>query len=586
MWQTGGNSSDGRIALLDELLFPAELHVHIDQVERSEQTITIRIRSTRDVGVCPACGQESRRIHSVYQRSPKDLPIVGYAVQLLTGVRRYFCDNTGCERRTFAEQFPGFLTPKSQRTQRLISQHQAIAFALGGEAGQQLCASSGMSISADTLIRAIRRTPDQAVPTPRVLGIDDWAKRKGQDYGTILVDLETRQPVDVLDSRTVEAVADWLKAHPGVEKVSRDRGSEYIKGVSEGAPDAEPIADRWHLLSNLREALVILLEKKPAALKAAAQATPVESAQEPLPDNGAPPPTVEENQQHPVSSAETQAAGEIVSLAQQEKATRRARRQARFEQVHAVYATVGSIREVARQLHMSRRAVKRYLNAEACPQYPEGSARHSKLAPYLKSLQERWQAGCTNASQLWREIRQDGFTGSRGLVARWAAQERQRLPGPIRYRRQQDATFQSLPLPTPPVIPWSAKRASWLIVKKPPDLTDEEKEALDRMIQADSQVALGVNLAKQFATIVRHRQENELDGWLESVRTSGLPALLSFANGLQKDLTAVRNALHYAWSQGQTEGQVNRLKFIKRSMYGRANFDLLRKRVLARRTPT
>jgi transposase len=552
--------------LLDELLFPAELQVHIDQVERNEQAITIRIGSNRNTAVCPGCGQESRRIHSVYRRSPKDLPIVGYAVQLYAGVRRYFCDNAACEQRTFAEQFPGFLAPKSQRTQRLISQHEAIAFALGGEAGQQLCARSGMSISADTLIRAIRRTPDPAVATPRVLGIDDWAKRKGQDYGTILVDLETRQPVDVLESRTVEAVSEWLKAHPGVEKVSRDRGSEYVKGVSEGAPDAEPIADRWHLLSNLRETLVTLLEKKPAALKAAAQITPVESAQESLPDNGAATTTVEENQQRPASTPETQAPGEILSLAQQEKATRRARRQARFEQVHASYATLGSIPEVARQLHMSRRAAKRYLNTEECPQYPEGSSRHSKLTPYLKTLQDRWQAGCTNASQLWREIRKEGFTGSRGLVARWAAQERKRLPGPIRYRRQQEATFQALPLPTSPVIPWSAKRASWLIVKKPPDLTDEEKEALDRMIQADSQVALGVDLAKQFATIVRHRQENKLDSWLELVRTSGLSSLLSFANRLQKDLTAVRNALRYAWSQGQTEGQVNRLKFIKRSM--------------------
>lgn len=183
---------------------------------------------------------------------------------------------------------------------------------------------------------------------------------------------------------------------------------------------------------------------------------------------------------------------------------------------------------------------------------------------------------------MWRAIRQEGFTGSRGLGARWAAQERKRLPLDLRYRRQQEATFQALPLPTPPVVPWSAKGASWLIVKKPPDLTEEEKDALDRMIQAEPQVALGVDLARQFTTMVRHRQADRLDGWLETVNTSGFPALISFANGIQKDLAAVRKALHYAWSNGQTEGQVNRLKYIKRSMYGRANFDLLRKRVLAR----
>jgi len=371
-----------------------------------------------------------------------------------------------------------------------------------------------------------------------------------------------------------------------VEKVSRDRGSEYVKGVSEGAPDAEPIADRWHLLSNLREALGNLVEKKPAALKAAAQVTTVQTGEGTLPETSATDSSAEEKQQADPASANNQEPGEVArSVMQQEKAARRERRQARFEQVHAVYEELGSIRAVARQLHMSRRAVKRYLSAERCPQYPDGRLRSSKLTPYLKSLQDRWQAGCTNASQLWRELRQEGFTGSRGLVARWAAQERKRLPASIRFRRQQEATFQALPLPTSPVVPWSAKRASWLIVKKPPDLNEEEKQALNRMIQADPQVALGVDLARQFTTMVRHRLEARLDGWLEMVKTSGLPALVSFANGLQKDLTAVRNALRYVWSNGQTEGQVNRLKYIKRSMYGRANFDLLRKRVLARSGP-
>jgi transposase len=502
-------------------------------------------------------------------------------------VRRFFCDNENCERRTFAEQFADFLAVKAQRTQRLIGQQRAIACSLGGEAGQQLCHVLGIPISADSLIRAIRHYSEPEVWTPQVLGIDDWAKRKGQDYGTILVDLETHQPVDVLDSRTVEAVSAWLKAHPGVEIVSRDRGSEYIKGVSEGAPQAEQVADRWHLLSNLREALITLLEKKPVALKAAAQVTPVETESGASPENGDASSNVEEPEPIAISSTDTdETVDSTIPIAQQTKAARQERRQARFEQVHDAYETTRSIRAVARQLKMSRRAVKRYLNAERCPQYPQGRVRSSKLTPYLKSLQDRWQAGCTNASQLWRELKQAGFTGSRGLVARWAARERKRLPEPIRYRRQQSTDFQALPLPRPPIVPWSAKRASWLIVKKPPDLDEEEKQALQRMLQADPQVALGVDLAWQFMTLVRHRQEDRLDGWLETAKTSGIPALISFANGLQKDLAAVRNALRYAWSNGQTEGQVNRLKFIKRSMYGRAKFDLLRKRVLARSGPT
>jgi hypothetical protein len=230
-----------------------------------------------------------------------------------------------------------------------------------------------MPSSGDTLIRAVRHSPEGAVSTPRVLLIDDWAKRKGQEYGTILVDLEAHQPVDVLDSRPVEAVAAWLKEHPGVELVSRDGGGEYIKAVSEGAPEADQVADRWHLLSNLREALVAVLEKKPVALTAEAQATPAEAApsiaQETLSENGELCSTADDSQAASVSNAANpETPHSPLSQAQHTKTARQERRQAHFDQVHAVYEATGSVRAVARQLNLSRRAVKRFLNAERCPQ--------------------------------------------------------------------------------------------------------------------------------------------------------------------------------------------------------------------------
>ena len=563
--------------MLDKLLFPVESHVTIQQIDGSESLITISIYSENKSGVCPGCGVENDRVHSAYQRHPKDLPCMGQAVQLQAKVRRFFCDNKGCERVTFAEQFRCLLSPKARRTQRLKQQHREIAFELGGEAGKQVCRVTGMPISGDTLIRAIRQSPEQAVRTPCVLGIDDWAKRKGQAYGTILVDLETHEPIDLLSSRTAEVVTTWLNAHPGVQIVSRDRGGEYIKGVNDGAAEIEQVADRWHLLSNLREALVAVLEKKPDALKAAAQVAMEETIPSPIP-NG-------QVEGSPLNVTTPELAKTLPTKEQQNKGARNAKRQARFEQVHALRKEGQSIRTIARQLNMGRRAVTRYLNAESCPQYPEGRVRSSKLSPYLKSLQTHWQAGCTSASQLWGKIQHEGFDGSRGLVARWAAKERMRLPAELRYRRQQATDFPASLPPPLPIIPWSAKRASWLIVKKSPDLDEEEKNALMRMIQSDAQVAHTVELARQFITMIRHRQEDKLDAWLEKVKTSHIPALISFANGLQKDLAAVRNALHYPWSNGQTEGQVNRLKFIKRQMYGRAKFDLLRRRVLHRRTP-
>src|SRR5579871_4133500 len=167
--------------MVDEWLFPSEAHLSIQRIERSEGAITIAICATKLSGVCPGCGRESAHLHSTYQRHPQDLPLVGQAVRLCAQVRRFFCDNPGCERKTFAEQFPCLIRPKARRTGRLMAQHTAIAFALGGEAGRRLCEALGIGISGDTLIRAIRQSPDPVARTPRVVGIDDWAKRKGQE---------------------------------------------------------------------------------------------------------------------------------------------------------------------------------------------------------------------------------------------------------------------------------------------------------------------------------------------------------------------------------------------------------------------
>jgi transposase len=516
-----------------------------------------------------------------------DLPCFGKRVYLCLRIHRFFCDNPSCQQRTFAEQFASLINRKARRTERVMSQQQQIAFALGGEAGERLCQSLGMPVSADTLIGAIRQAEEPNVSTPRVLGIDDWAKRKGHTYGTVLVDLETHQPVDLLDSRTAEAVREWLQAHPGVEIVSRDRGTEYIKGVTMGAPHAIQVADRWHLLKNLREAVETFVEGKPACLKAAAD-KPLTTTSTLLmaEENPAPGTTVSEiNPPEEKESTEHQPAKPLTKAAQAKAATH-ARQQARYDQVHALYQMGYSRRKISRQMKLSKAVVVRYLAAECCPHYPEGRKHRSKLAPYLDYLRGQWQAGCTNATQLWREIVSKGFTGSRGLVSRWAIHERKLLPPPNRYSRQQPPEVKPTLSATQATIPWSARRAAWLVVKNPEALEPEEKAALDRLKQTDQETAQVVEMAKQFVEMVKNHQVEGLAGWIQAAIASSVRALVGFANGLSQDLTAVSNALRYPWSSGQTEGQVNRLKYFKRQMFGRANFDLLRKRVLVASIPT
>jgi transposase len=265
---------------------------------------------------------------------------------------------------------------------------------------------------------------------------------------------------------------------------------------------------------------------------------------------------------------------------EQEKAARWARRQERFDQVRQLKQDGYSDRAIGRHMKMATRTVRKYIEADSCPQYPAGRVGHSKLTLWLPNLEQRWQEGCTNASQLWREICEQGFSGSLGLVIRWTADQRKLLPIEHRYSRQQTEAVKPVLSRQVCPAPWSAQRASWLVILDDDKLDDDQQAARTRMLAADTQMVTVDNLARQFVQLVKERRSHDLDQWITDVAVSGIKALKSFANGIRGDLAAVRNALSMSWSNGQTEGQINRLKFIKRQMYGRAKLDLLRKRVL------
>jgi transposase len=438
-----------------------------------------------------------------------------------------------------------------------------------------------MPISGATLIRDIRQTPEPPEPSVRVVGVDDWALTKGRRYGTILVDLEHHRPIALLGSREADEVAAWFQAHPELQIISRDRGKDYIKAATDGAPQAEQVADRWHLLNNLREAVTLFLQHKPACLQAAAQAADRDQNKDPskAPARADPNPTETCSGPRPPMTA-TAATKPSLTKAHQEKAVRQARRQEKYDQVRQRHQAGYSDRAIARHMNMSPRTVRHYIEADHCPQYPAGRVGPSKLSPWLPYLEQRWQAGCTNASQLWREIGAKGFSGSLGLVIRWAARQRSLLLAEDRYRRQQPSAVKPALARQVDPVPWSAQRAAWLIMLEDDKLTAAEQAARTRLLAADPELVTLTQLVRQFIQIVKEGRSHDLDPWLNEVAASGIKALKSFANGLRADLAAVRNALGMSWSNGQTEGQINRLKFIKRQMYGRAKLDLLRKRVL------
>jgi transposase len=563
--------------LLKDLFLLGLAQLYLESFYLSAKIIRLTVVSVQVEAVCPVCGQRSQRVHSRYRRQVADVPCAGIPVQWTLVARRFFCENPDCPKSTFVERLPQVVAVWSRRTQRLIAAQQGIGLSVGGEPGARLSRQLGMNTSPDTLLRLIHRLPHAPAKPVRVLGVDDWAWRRGQRYGTLLVDLEQSEPIDLLPDRTAEALAEWLKAHPSIEIISRDRAGAYADGARRGAPDAVQVADRWHLLHNLVEALERLFDRLPTSVRTPptpATITPTIRLAAPQADSK---PKTRSKQ---ASSVEQLAPVRPPTRPEQMQKARRAKRLKRFETVRRLHAQGVSQRMIARQLRIGKGTVRRYLNASTFPEVARRRKAPSILDPFVPYLTKRWQAGCHNGVQLWREIRGQGYSGSRPLVSMWVAQQRRLLPS-----RPQHAPRGQWPhplAPPPPPRPISARRAAFLLMKSPEQLDKEQIDTVARLEQASPQVATASRLVHEFAQMVRERRRDHLDDWLQAAHASGIRELRYFARGVQRDYEAVAAGLSLPWSSGPVEGHINRLKTLKRQMYGKAGFDLLRQRVLNR----
>jgi transposase len=483
-------------------------------------------------------------------------------------VRRFRCPRPDCPRRIFAERLPGFAAKHARTTDRLRQSHEAIGYALGGEAGSRLAVLIAMPTSPDTLLRRVKHLKDVPGPPPRVVGIDDWAWRKGHRYGTIVVDLERSDVIDLLPDREANTVAAWLKAHPGVEVVSRDRSSTYAQAATEGASGAAQVADRWHLLKNLREAVERLFERHSSVVAEAVKST-TPSPEPPSAATATTPGTPE--QAVGPSSSQPPAATAPESPRRQAQRARRDRRVERFEQVRERHRQGHSARRIAQELGLSRCTVRRYLRCGACPDWGPGRRRSSRLDEHRDWIDARLAEGNENAVDLRRGLAERGYRGSYGSVRRYVTK---RLGAMGRTRARVNAAKP----PTPP--PPSPKRLSFEWVRRVEDREPEQQARLDAIRGSCAEVASGLDLADEFAGLIRERSGGDLAAWLVKGDSSACPELRQFAVGVRGDEAAVTCAVSERWSNGPVEGHVNRLKAIKRQMYGRAGFVLLRARVL------
>ncbi len=505
----------------------------IEQVHRQPDQVVLQARVRATTAICRSCGQASGRVHGGYVRRLRDATVGGVQVVIELRVRRFRCGNGACAAVTFAEQIAGLTRPHSRITPLLRTVLTQIGLALAGRAGVRLAAAVGMTVGRDTLLRLVKALPDPPTGPVPVLGVDDFAFRKGRRYGTVLVDMATHRPIELFDGREGADLAAWLRRHPEVQVICRDRSGGYGEGARQGAPQAVQVADRFHLWQNLGQAVEKTVNAHRAHLG------------EPVPE----------------PAGET--APTLVQPAVEKKIVARMREH--YAAVHQLSAQGLSKAAIGRKLGLHQATVRKFATARSVEDLIAKTEQRAHLVDaYTGHLHRRWNEGERNATQLFREIQQLGYPGGELAVQRYLRR--------FRHGRGHAAH----PGPKPPSV---RLVTSWIMTH--PDHLDHRDAAKLRGIRdRDGDLDRLVGHVRAFAAMMTGRHGERLETWISGVEQDTLTSLTSFASNLRRDLDAVRNGLTLPYSSGAVEGAINRLKMLKRQMFGRAGLDLLRKRVL------
>jgi transposase len=489
----------------------------IEDVEDAGEVIVVRARTRGGSVACPGCGTETGRVHGYHERTAADVPADGRRVLVKVRVRRMRCPALDCTVQTFREQVSGVLERYQRRISRLTAQVSAVARELAGRASARLLPALGIMSSRHSALRVLLKIPLPEMAVPRVLGIDDFALRRGSVYATVLIDAETGRRIDVVPGRTADVAEEWLKGHPGVEVVCRDGSGAYGEAVSRALPSAVQVGDRWHLWHGLGEAV-----RKEVAAHCACWAKDM-----PLQEGKRAATTLE-----------------------------------RWQQVHDLRSQNVGLLECARRLNLSLNTVKRYDRASE----PERLQRVPKYRPTLVDphrdylRKRRAEEPGVPVQQLLREIRELGYQGSSNLLVRYINQGR-------------------LDSDRPHLSP---RRAARILLTRPDRLTGGQTETLASLEGACPEMTALAALIRSFAALLTPDPGNDarLRQWITDARAADLPHLHSFTRGLDLDIQAATAALTMPFHNGRTEGVNTRTKMIKRQMYGRAGFTLLRHRIL------
>jgi transposase len=491
-----------------------------------EGGIIVSVRAKADEQACPRCGTLSGRIHRRYVRTAADLPFAGKQVELQLLTRRFVCNAPSCPRQIFAERFEGIIAQRARRTSRLECIVHHLGLALGGRPAASFAKRLMMPVSNDTLLRVVRRRAKLPVEPLNVIGIDDWAWRRNHRYGTIICDLERRRIVALLADREIATVQAWFTDHPGIRVISRDRGGGYGEATSKALPHVVQVADRWHLMENASAAFLDAVRKSMASIRSAIGATTINP--------------------------------KLLTCAEKLQYEGYLRREETNAAILALAGEGVAIKDIVRRTGHSRRLVRQVIRGERTD---ISRVRQSSIEVYLPLLNELWNSGCCNGAELWRRLKAKGFRGALRVVSEWATRRR-------RADRASDRQLQKVP-PT--------RKIARMMTAARDHLSKTDTIVIAAIEAGAPMLVTARDLIDRFHGMIRKKTNADLEPWIADAESS---LLGSFASGIRRDHAAVRAATTEPWSNGQTEGQITKLKLVKRQMYGRGKLDLLQARLI------
>ena len=559
IWDVSGQ---GQALLV--MLFPHLAGLRVHGVEDAGDAVVIVASCRADSACCPRCGQESGRVHGGYSRMVADGAAGGRPVLIVMRVRRFRCRNPRCPAVTFAEQAGGVTARYRRRSVPLLGMLAGLGLELAGRAGARLAGALGIAVHPSTVLRLVMALPDPpAGAAPVVTGVDDFALRKGHVYGTVIADAESGQVVDLLPDREAATWQAWLEAHPGAEVICRDRAGAYAEGARRGAPGAIEVADRWHVWHNLAE----YVEKTVIAHRGCLAGTgdePAAATGQDAPPGQPPDPGPAATGPEPDGLRDAHGRDRVLV----------SRTRERHAAVHELLAAGHSQRETARILGLDRSTAARYAREPGpAALLVKATSRQSKLDPFKAWINQRWNQGITSAAALHAELAAtQGWTGGLHTVERY-----------VRQFRTADGRAQAgtpRPAPAAPPVPGPRQITRWLLTR-PDRLSPGDQAQLAAIRARCPHLDALAGHIRSFAQIMTRRQGLlALEDWLTRVEADDQPHLHSFTAGIRRDQQAVTAGLALPCSSAAMEGNVNKIKMIKRQMYGRAGFPLLRKRVI------